>query len=207
MPHIHNAIHRFTQLLDAYRRAVGEDLAEFSGIERAGETLTPVLDLWRNPEWAILRRELHFSSFVNTNTAAAGRFAAVALTNPAASGKIVTVRRVLTCSSPNWDCGVDSTTGASILANLVTQEARPLDTRHNAGGVLRPNSALLQHGDVGAVFGLQAAFHSEDIQEQPSPWFVIAPGMAWIAIGSTAATDVQLNIWWTERQALSGELG
>jgi hypothetical protein len=55
--HVHNALHHLTELQAGYRAALGEMDEQFSGIERAGETLLPTLDLWGLPEWAILRGE------------------------------------------------------------------------------------------------------------------------------------------------------
>jgi hypothetical protein len=54
--HVHNALHRTTELLQGFKRAMGID-RDADGVERLGETLTPVFDIWSQPEWARLRGE------------------------------------------------------------------------------------------------------------------------------------------------------
>lgn len=53
MGHVHNALDRATDLIRGYRRALGI-LGPEGGLERFGETLTPVIDLWGDPRFAVL---------------------------------------------------------------------------------------------------------------------------------------------------------
>lgn len=202
MAHIHNAIERAGALQAAYLNALGMDEGD---VERLGETLTPIIDLFREPEWAHLRTERHFANFVNTATAPAGQFAAVELVNPEGSGVLAVVRAVHQASSPDFEHGVD--TGVELTSNRVTVTVRPLDTRVFGPTTFLNPRCRLSHGDVAAVFGAQAAWHADTTDEAQFPgWFVLRPGTKWIAIGSSAATDVQLNLWWSERRAFPGEL-
>lgn len=52
----HNALHRCTELLQGFKRGLGMD-RDADGVERVGETLTPVWDIWSKPEFARLRGE------------------------------------------------------------------------------------------------------------------------------------------------------
>lgn len=74
MAHVHNALHHATRLQAAYARALGERDEQFSGIERAGETITPVIDLWSRPEWAWLRGEELRSTVIALAAGGAGNF-------------------------------------------------------------------------------------------------------------------------------------
>lgn len=93
MPHVHNALHHFTDLQAAYRKAVGEAAADFNGIERAGETLTPTLNMWERPEWAFLRREALINAY-HEQAAVALEVSFVGLRNPAGSGYLAVVQHV-----------------------------------------------------------------------------------------------------------------
>lgn len=57
MSHVHNALHRCTEVLQGINRSLGNDRGG-TGVERLGETLTPIMNPWQLPEWAWLRGEL-----------------------------------------------------------------------------------------------------------------------------------------------------
>lgn len=204
MGHLHNALHHPTQLLDALRRAVGEgDDSDFEGTSRFGETLTPVLDIFTQPEWRLLRGESWWSRYVNTATAPAGRFASVELVNPTGSDILAVVRVVHQASSPDFEVGPD--TGGSIAANPVSNSARPLDTRLvNAAGGFADHRCTLTLGDVAA--GVTNPNWLYDVIEGTAcPEFILRPGSKLWLIATAAATDLQANIAWSERRLFPGE--
>ena len=77
---VHNAI-KYAPLVQRAAAAATGLAGEESGLERVGESLTPVFDLWTLPEWAFLRGErlCGWSRFVPAGGAAT--FAGVALCN------------------------------------------------------------------------------------------------------------------------------
>lgn len=83
MPPVHNALTR-GRLSSALRAAIGIQKDE-GGLERYGETLTPIIDLWSLPEWAIHRNEVLWSLHGAVGATAA-EFSMVALTCPLAVG-------------------------------------------------------------------------------------------------------------------------
>jgi len=202
--HVHNALHHSTQLLDGLRRAVGAgDDADFEGTSRFGETLQPILDVWSEPEWQVLRGQSPWARYVNTATAPAGRFPSVELVNPVGSNILAVVRVVHQASSPDFEVGLD--TGGSIAANPVANVARPLDARlvNAAGGFLEPRCTLTL-GDVAA--GVTNPNWLYDVIEGPAcPPMILRPGSKLFLIGTTVATDLQANIAWTERRLFAGE--
>jgi len=69
--HVHNALHRCTDLLQGFKRSLGMD-TDADAVERLGETLTPVMDLWSRPEWALPRREYLGWAYQLTGAGGAG---------------------------------------------------------------------------------------------------------------------------------------
>lgn len=66
---VHNALTR-GRLSQALKSAVGDAKGE-GGLERFGETLTPTINLWELPEWAIFRNEILWSAHVTVGATAA----------------------------------------------------------------------------------------------------------------------------------------
>lgn len=91
MGQIHNILHR-GQLTDALKRAVGATKSE-GGVERFGETLTPIIDLWSNPEWQWYRHEIGFYA-LREQAAVALEFGMIAVTLPAASKDICVIEAI-----------------------------------------------------------------------------------------------------------------
>lgn len=88
---LHNALTR-GQLSAAMQRALGVSF-DSAGIERYGETMQPVLDLWRQPEHSILRGDFRWAGQESV-AAAVGEFAIWAVGNAPGSGGILVLERV-----------------------------------------------------------------------------------------------------------------
>lgn len=198
----HNALSYATTLSHAAAIASGLG-SEEDGLSRLSETLSPMMDLWRELEWAFLRSERHFARYVNTSTAPAGRFASFELVNPVGSRHILIVKQLRQASSPDFDVGVDL--GGSIAANPVAIDALPLDTRgrNNAGGFLFSIGQLTM-GDVAAGV-VNPQWHLDTIEGGTTPGFILLPGSKLFCIATTAVTDLQCNVWWAERNLFPGE--
>ncbi len=89
----HNELRRAFEIADAIKSIVGETDSE-STVERFGETLTPILDVWRQPEWSFLRREKRWATQPILAPAVAAQFSFVQIFNPSGSGRLVVVEGV-----------------------------------------------------------------------------------------------------------------
>lgn len=90
MGQIHNELRRGT-LSVALTKALG-DARGAGGIERYGETLTPVVDLWSLPEWAYLRTEVLGAQ--SRIVAAGANNGAIAICNPVGNRSLVVVEDI-----------------------------------------------------------------------------------------------------------------
>lgn len=96
MGHVHNALDRATDLIRGYRRALGI-VGPDGGVERFGETLTPVIDLWDNPRWiALMGDNPQFGTL--TVAANAGNRSMVQLM-PSPTSKTIVIVHEIRCSA------------------------------------------------------------------------------------------------------------
>lgn len=206
--HQHNALHNFTDLQRAYQKALGERDAQFAGIERGGETLTPVIDLWTRPEWAILRGE-RLGGVNRTVTAVAAEFGVIGLCNPVGSRRIITVERissrVLVAAVLAMGTCTDADAQAAPLGS--SQQAFTRDAR---GGLI--SQAVVRYGTLtGAEL---AAFTSQGLESRQAnlttDWtilpVVLPPGRALIVSSLDDNADLGVSFGFLERAALHGEL-
>lgn len=202
---LHNELHRTTDLQSAYRAALGEDNAEFSGIERAGETLTPIIDLWSLPEWSYLRREYRFW-MQQTAAAVAAERSILCLRNPVDSGVIAVVTKARALA----DCTVRFSTNQAQVADA-TNNGFSRDGRHavsGAGNDLRSRVQFITMTETTAnsgttVWEMTLANDSQRILELD---FVLPPGRDLRLVGILDLTALGGGFWWRERVARAGEL-
>lgn len=206
---VHNALSRGA-IPSALARAVG-DMEGASGLERYGETLTPILDLWQQPEWCHLRRELLMSDDVSQG-AVAGEFGMVALVNPAASGVIAIVERVTAWSSLQQFFSLFRDQAATVTGTLaLIERGQPRDSRDGFGLASNGRIQLYSGSDPG-LFGSRL-----DRMSTPSGGgnfgefkcglpAVVTPGWALIVACTTVNIALEANFGWRERTAYPGEL-
>lgn len=198
MPHIHNALHRFTQARAAYQVVLGELTPEFTGIERAGETITPVLDLWSRPEWAILRGEIPYAMW-RTAPAVAAEFSAVALVNPATTRILAIVDACSMGQSAALQARLFTATEAAIDATLGTiLKGNRRDTRL---GNTQSQCELLIGSDASADFGEDLEDRRVAVAEQldfRSPPIILQPGFG-LVMGHTVV-NTAVNGWFKWRE-------
>lgn len=198
---LHNRLHRATALQSAYEAALGEKDEEFSGIERAGETLTPVIDLWSLPEWRYLRRE-RMTMFGTTEAAQVALRSRLAIRNPSAN-MIVIVESI---QNRGLVGPITPTIGTGLTVDS-SENMRPTDSRwytpttgagvatvtHRAGAIGGSTTAW------GAVYILQGATYQLDAVLGPGWFLSFDPGTDNLLIALTFRVR--------ERPALPGELG
>lgn len=200
MGSLHNELHRFTDVQSAYARAVGEIAPGFSGIERAGETLTPTMNLWDQPEWAYLRRErLQYGRA--TQGAVAGELSHVGIRVPAGQ-MLVVIESV--------DVGLAATgtlsfsTGSAVLTGGETASSGAQRDRR----IIGTSRAQMVRGSQAALSG--AAVHfvrllADTMYRYPFA-IVLEPGTTFWVVHDTANLGLTVSFTWRERSALPGEL-
>lgn len=118
----------------AVKDALGDSRAE-GGLERYGETMQPVIDLWSRPDWELLRNEF---LFVHTlvKAADAANSSVVGIMLPLASKLIVTLERISGRNSTNAGAlilsGLDRTTIAALGGFALASQPFFRDARASA---------------------------------------------------------------------------
>lgn len=203
----HNELRR-GQLSAALSRALGD--MRGGGLERYGETVDPVIDLWDQPEWAFLRAE-RLVAISRAGPAVLAEFGTVALLNPTGSQAVCVVEEV------TLDAG---TLAASTLMNLgIVTEAVALatigtpqfgigrDTRFIGAGVtLCTTIAGSDPANLGSVIE-SVRVPAGNMPISRSVPYVLSPGFALWAQLATVNTSFLLNLKWRERRGFPSELG
>ncbi len=209
MSSLHNAISYGVDLLRAFPRAIG--LSDEAGVERISETLTPVMDVWSQPEWNFLRNE-RFVGLRYSSAAFAAELSGVALLNPAGSNYLITA---LAATGRPAAAGVflsGLTTQISVQATFALQGAGlPLDTRvYTATGTVAKSIGQVWIGTDAAAIGQildeigasVATNQSVDLMRLP---VILSPGFAWFSQFNVVNTFVSGGIFWRERRMFPGE--
>lgn len=211
MASVHNEMRRGV-LSAALTRAVG-DMRGAAGLERFGETLQPVIDLWRQPEWGFLRLEKPCAGFRGAN-AVAGEFAVVALVNPAASGVIAVVEAI------SMDAGGLAASTVMTVEGPLTEAQVAAALAGPAAGNVRDTrfSALNQFFSACVTYtGTEAGALGPSLEDARVPAgnmiyaqvgvpFVLHPGWAVAARLGTVNQAATFSFKWRERRAFPSEL-
>lgn len=204
MGQVHNEIRKGT-LSSAVTRALG--VTRLSGVERFGETLTPVQNIWGMPEWAILREERLKAQRINSS-AVAGENSVVALVSPAGRNTIIVVEGVFVGPGTAMTVGMDVATDVVLAAQLATANAGPTQGRDTRVGLA--GTTFIRSGSEAAVaFGqnleviFSSATDSKYFQFLP---VVLTPGFGLAIFGFTVNTAISVGFAWRERAAYAGEL-
>lgn len=205
MGDVHNELRR-GDLSNALTAAVGDSRGR-GGIERYGETLVPIIDLWRQPEWAFLRRERLSGGRMALAAGAATELGQVALINPAGSGMIVVVEQA-TVDIPvagqvvvqmGSAAGFGVLTTASSPANVDTRFANTTEPMAQLRGLAFASSAL------GVIFWQHTIAALTPVELLSSP-VVLSPGFGINVVNLDDAAAVRVSYRWRERTAYKGEL-
>jgi hypothetical protein len=204
---VHNELRRGV-LSDAMGRAVGDSRG--GGIERYGETLTPVLDLWGLAEFFYLRAE-RLVCASRAGPAVAAENAAVALVNPAGSGALLVVEAI------TLDAG--ALAASTVLSVVINTEANILATLGTpAFGISRDVRFVGQGLTIGyTVAGTDPAFPGSSLESvrvpagnmpkaETSVPMVLPAGFGVVAVLGTQNQSDIVNFKWRERRAYKPEL-
>lgn len=125
---VHNALDRATDLIRGFRRALGI-LGPEGGLERMGETLTPIIDLWGNPRFtSLMGDKLQFGTA--TSTANAGFRSHVQL-GPRAEGRVLVIVHRIICAAA---FEIHTQFPGLVMPTLVTTTRGGRDSRQVADG-------------------------------------------------------------------------
>lgn len=199
--HLHNGLHHAVAIQSAFMKALGEDDAEFTGIERAGETLTPVIDLWSKEEWCWPRRERLCAGF-GTAAQDAGNYSNVQLKNPTGSGLLIIVDRIGVRTANAGGYTLDETT--TTIGAVVSNQSSVRDGRWGSSRV----QGVITQGVTAAVTGIPVWFYqmaASSYLELPAGW-ILPPGSSIYVRGAAINLGVSASFYWREREALNGEL-
>ena len=218
MTHQHNGLHHFTAVQAAYAKALGERQADFSGIERAGETITPNLDLWSRPEWAALRRETLIARH-RRQPGVAAEFGFIAISNPATSKVLVTVLVAHVATVDGVARVTAGLTTAAVIAAIADATITTSSLDRRAGGQTGFASgavngvATISRGGGAAIIGASAQYFEEMMAgsgtthtELHTLPVVLRPGDALFVEHSAVNLDIECSYGGYERVALPGEL-
>lgn len=202
---VHNAMPA-SPIADAVSRMVGDTTGAL-GLERYGETLTPILNPWELPEWDYLRRTRICMGYAQAGPVA-GEYSTISLLNPITSQHLIVLEHAFgllgTAGSVFTMFPIDYT--AIVGAATITNNS--VDSRW--GGANYPLGLVYQGTTAAAPAGralVQMAWLPTGGTEQTivSP-VVIGPGTCVAFCAATVNIMLRLNLVWRERRALSGEL-
>lgn len=193
---LHNALTNYVQLLNGFRRALGEMGGDFSGIERAGETLTPILNPWSLPEWALLRGEILFARSIAVGALAAN-YSIQELVNPTGSGVLAVVLEIMNVGSL-MQTSIDSGPALGVLA---TNRGVAVDARFPQLGEV--SRCTVVSGQVAGAISLpQDAIVANTRTVRP---YILQPGKKLYTSPTAVNTASWLTWFWSERTLLPNE--
>lgn len=205
---IHNALSRAGAIQAGIRRAVGVQESE-AGVERLGETLTPVMDLWSRADWAVLRGG-RLCALSILQAAVVNEFGMAALRNPVGSNLLVVVERIGFDVGADMTCFLEMATVAEVDASLGTLTTGSVrDRRESSSFFSRTQVAtgtdLLSSLNAGA-FVIDRIASSTDRFFRIAPPVILPPGQCVNIVGGTSNTALVGIFAWEERALLPGEV-
>lgn len=210
MAHVHNQLSR-GPWSNAIKAALGDRKAE-GGVERFGETLDPIINLWGMPEWAFLRGE-RLAAMRMFAAAVAGEFAIIALGNPAGSNVLVVVDAIGVVGSSSSQSYLLEVAADTLVAGTLTAPAFPAVSRDRRnGGAAGTATAFVRTGnDANNTFGaqLEQMFHvvtTAAVAALVATPLVLRPGDDLLVIAQTVNTSFTALFNWRERRAFPSEL-
>ncbi len=203
MGQLHNELTgRAGFLARAIRNALQIENAD-TGIERLSETLTPTVNLWERPEWALLRGE-RLWGVAPSQAAVVAEFSQVGIFNPANSGLIVVVKEVGVFNNANafFDVILGANVPFSATSTPNSRDSRTaLIAGIHCGSFAHHAAARIGAGAIVWSFGNSANTYTRYVLD-----IVLSPGF-FLAIGPpTVNQAAQVSLLGYERPAFSGEL-
>lgn len=189
----HNALQQYTELLDAYSRALGERDG-WSGIERGGETLTPVIDLWSQPDWDYLRGVERRSTVTSIGIGAGT--SELQIWMPPGTGLLFVVTHLLMNVASNILLElVDTALLGTGDVGLAAMDSR-----------LKSQSSIVRQRSGNAGAAVTARWRLPAEQRDPDSRWIVKPGSLLRIGAANTATAMIAAVQGYQRRALPGEL-
>ncbi len=208
MGQLHNELLRAHEIRQAIKDAVESSEGDVN-VERLGETLTPVIDIWSLPEWSFLREECRFTTQRDVVAAVAAQFGFYQVLNPAGSNQLVVL-----------DGFWASTTANSIVAGSLTVTPRgatgtsfavPLDGRwFDRSAAYVANLTISKGttvGPFGDPLGLSSQTTGNFLPLSSWPPVILPPGVGFFISDNVLNEAMAVQITGRVRPARPGELG
>lgn len=206
MGQIHNELLRAHEIRAGIRDALEISEGDIN-VERLGETLTPILDIWSQPEWSFNRNEIRFS--VRPGTAAAGGaglFGFIQFFNPVGSNRIYVIEKYFDIA-PGANRQITIALTATVRGASF-DGAIALDTRFSnpivGAGALQGRDPLSCSQGAVAVFTNDTIIHQATssatagaAQELGGPVVILGPGSGVVMSDGTA--NEAFTAWVTGR--------
>lgn len=202
---IHNELKYSPELLRGYQRALGHD---DEGVMRISETLMPIIDIWRRPEWAhVIGERIFMASGVSVAVAAEISF--VGIRNVAGSELLLTVFPIVTFETTALARARVGPTSATDVDGTVAVFLR--DTRQLSilgTGQVGTGEVILITGAGAAVVGTHEPWNEPCIanERRELPALVLAPDTEFRVYLNTVNTQARASFWGWIRRAKPGEL-
>lgn len=193
-----------TARYDHLVRRTGGIIGPGSKVSEALPELFPVLSLEDLPGELLLVSDILPCFGGGQISSAAGQFATIQISNPAGSGKIVTVQSLLIGASKTTEIrtAVSTTTiGGAITTELLR------DTR--LGIATRPTTQIRTASGVApsaANANIKLLAHTTFAMTDIHGIAILAPGTQWVASAGVAQLVLDFTFYWRERIALESEL-
>lgn len=209
MASVHNQLSRGPWTA-AIKAALGVSRSD-GGIERFGETLQPVFDLWSRPEWRLLRGE-YIWGFARSVVAVVGEFSFVGIRVPAGLEQVLCTVEGINCSSGDG-ARLFLRYHGNLTAADVDNTGVPTGSDARDGTFVTAGGAVNWLDGTGVVLGggfagpasQRVALANVEVGF-PDP-VVLDAGHEIRIYNTTANSELRCSMWGTYRGAFRGELG
>lgn len=208
MPRVHNQLTR-GPWTSALKAALGDSRNE-GGIERFGETMQPVVDLWRLPEWAFLRDEvLAAGQFIVTS--AAGTLSEALLLNPTDSNVMAVITKIhLALTSAGAQLFYRRLNQGTLPAGFVATATGPVDFRNAQLIAAQATRCIVAQAANAAADGgiaFDAISLTVNLVHEDTEPIILGPGSGLVINVSAVGVNTMVGGFrWRERQLFGGEL-
>lgn len=199
---IHNELRKVGNLLRAFQN--GFELDSDAGLERLGETLTPIFNAWALPEWNYLRGERLVGAAV-TNGAVVGERSGAAILNPTGSGTLIVIEHAYCNCGANEAFFLCRATQAQITGTYARAPGGGVeylrDTRFSLPGANEAAGQLYLGADpaqVGLLISRVSVLANTTVFLPGTP-FVLSPGHGVAIEGATANVANGTGFVWREQ--------
>lgn len=176
------------------------------GVERFGETLTPVVNIWERPDWAVLIRHhlLYLSGF---QAAVAGEFSCIVFQPPPTTNaeSILVIDRLLISGTIQCLVGYDALPAGAVeltLKDFLDQRARPAPAQRPLSRVFQDSNAA--SALTGPFLRFTGGVAGSNVLEGP---FILSSvqGLSLVVECGTVNTSITVTAFGRERQLMPSE--